>query len=147
MQRYRHVATVATADGTLTVEWMNAETALKHLRCSQRTLDRMTQNGKIKTRQEPLPGRRPVTLYNGADVEQRSSQLLAGQRKLGLPMLPAPVAPVPTLTLSYREARALSGLPERLLREAVAAGKLNAFPVRGSHRISRASLERYCAGV
>ena len=62
------VAQVNTDNTHVDAEWIPFNTAMQHLQCSERTLYRLIQQGKIRKKPLPRSGRKAGTVVNVRDV-------------------------------------------------------------------------------
>jgi len=156
---------------------MNKAEVCAALGVSDRTVQRLTSQGRLPCRYENAPngGRRPV--YEAADVEKVKGEMAAGSATTSLAMTgrsstraggmtieelalilgtvvtraqpPAPqIAITDKLTLTLAEAAELSGLSRGFLREAIGKKKLRGIRGAGrGFRIKRADLETFVRGL
>lgn len=138
---------------------------------SLRNLEYMIQSGKIQVARRPVPGRRPATVCNPADVARIASERWAVRPTVETggaidlrfpPSLPA-LSSLPSLTeslgalkslmpprvalkeklyLTIDEAVEYSGLPTSYLHKLIREMRLDAIKADRWLRISRKSLER-----
>jgi len=156
---------------------MNKAEVCAALGVSDRTVQRLTSQGRLPCRYENAPngGRRPV--YETADVEKLKKQMAAGSsgETTGQSMAvagrlpvqqfkemieglvvaiaranPAPpaIAITDKFTLTLAEAAELSGLARGFLREAIRSRKLKGIRGAGrGFRIKRSDLETFVRGL
>lgn len=61
---------IAIAPGATLREWLTREEAKQRLAKSDATLDRLVAAGRLNSKLEPRPGRKPERLYHAGDVER-----------------------------------------------------------------------------
>ncbi len=125
-------------------EWLTKEQAALILGHTREWVDTKIRQRQIATRQQPVQGRRPLTLVNPDDIErlkqEQSTPALLAPDKLRLPPYPPlPPPPIPPY-LDLERASEWSGLPEGLLRLFVREGRLAAVKY-GKYYIARRDLE------
>lgn len=156
---------------------MNKAEVCAELSVSDRTVQRLSSQGRLQVRYENAPngGRRPV--YEPADVEKLKKEMAAGtnggrattgqaltvagrlpaqftQMLDGLLAIaranpaPAQIRTTEKLTLTLAEASELSGLSRGFLRQAIANRKLRGIKGAGrGFRIKRVDLETFVRGL
>ena len=148
-------------------DWKTLTEAAEILKCSERTIIRMADQKKIQRVQRRVPGRKPLPVYNPADIEtirkdtvelepfpvakQVEELAVAPQtRQRGLDLLAqmftdrsaAPRVPLERkLFLTLIEASEYSGMPRAWILQKIKADELAAIKARG-WRIRRADLEQ-----
>lgn len=162
---------IETIDSIDVEQWITKIQACEILEVSERAIQRHAQKGTIRVIHSRHGGSRPEAFYNKADIlglkyrvetprqtppstpsTNTSDQAIVKGSKKGIAVLPeAPkefrskfdVRIAEKLTLSIREAAALSGLYGETLKAAIIDGKLKAFPQGRSKRIKRHDLEAF----
>lgn len=59
---------------TIPANYLDRRTALETLGVSEATLDRMASDGRVASKTEPRPGRKPERVYSAQDVERLKAE-------------------------------------------------------------------------
>jgi len=77
--------------------WLTKAEALRALKVSERSLDRMVTAGKVQKQTRPRPGRPPEPLFNASDIERLTAREAFAIQPAGEPgakqLAPSPAAP------------------------------------------------------
>jgi excisionase family DNA binding protein len=141
-------------------EWVTKVEARERTGLSERTIERMIQDGKIKRAYRPFPGRKPLAVLDPDDVAKLEEQTLKPiAMQTAAPTLPAVNPSQPDMTalsaflqprlkineklyLTVDEAAEYAGLPKAHIRKQIKQGVIHAVKLSG-WRIKRKDLENY----
>jgi Helix-turn-helix domain len=131
--------------------WLTKQRAAQILQVAEKTIDRMAKSGKIQKELLKRPGQAPIVVFHPGDIERfkpvvpapfvmsdtvssQSGIVAVGQ--VSTPMSKVSKVRLP-LWLTLQEAVDYSGLPEAILREFIAGGRIPALDVGRGRRGGR----------
>lgn len=143
----------------LTESWLTKQQAAQILQVAEKTIDRMAKSGKIQKELLKRPGQAPIVVFHPGDIERFKPVVPAPYSIWGNPPLvmsdtesnlskchevgqvSTPMSKVSKvrlpLWLTLQEAVDYSGLPEAILREFIAGGRIPALDVGRGRRGGR----------
>jgi excisionase family DNA binding protein len=132
--------------------WIAKGEVIARTGLDERTIERKVNRGELRRQYRPIPGRKPLPVFDPQQVEALCTRTLtpiplktAGVVKRTPAEVPAPLfVPVHRkLFLSIKEAVALTGLPESYLRRNLREQKIPGAVVGGRWMVKRNALEQH----
>ncbi len=142
--------------------WPTKGDVVSQLGISERSLERLIQQRKVRTAYKKVPGRRPLPLVHPEDVQRLRQEVLpavpdGSHKALTIPNRQGVANLLASLAtgngarvelkdkfyLTLKEASELSGLPKSYLHRKIKEGTLPTLSA-GGYRIHRVDLEMLC---
>ena len=133
-------------------DWIAKPEVIRRTGLDERTIERKVKRGELRRQYRPIPGRKPLPVFDPKQVEELCTRTLtpiplktAAVVKRTPAEVPAPLfVPVHRkIFLSIKEAVALSGLPESYVRRGLRERTIPGAVVGGRWMVKRTALEQH----